>query len=206
MEFVFGLFERGGLVMWPLFVCSLLSVTIALERFCFWFRERDRDSARFITDTLDLAESGDYLSAIKNCSEDKNYIMRVVGEGLKHREHGLSDVMQLAANREVEKMKSGLTVLDTIITMAPLLGILGTVIGIIESFDLLGASGIEDPAAVTGGIAQALITTATGLSIALVTLMPYNYFVSRVQSAAKLLEAIGSELEIVYRKSAVRRS
>ena len=73
-------------------------------------------------------------------------------------------------------MKRGLNVLDTIITLSPLLGILGTVSGIIGSFELLGDMGIQDPKAVTGGIAQALITTAAGLSVAIVTLIPYNLF------------------------------
>ena len=97
-------------------------------------------------------------------------------------------------------MKHGLNVLDTIITMAPLLGILGTVLGIIQSFDLLGQSGIQDPKAVTGGIAQALITTAAGLSVALVTLVPFNILVSRVQRATRLLENVTTQLEIAHRK------
>ena len=108
--------------------------------------------------------------------------------------------MQVAAENEIARMKRGLNVLDTIITMAPLLGILGTVLGIIESFDLLGMSGIEDPKAVTGGIAQALITTATGLSIALATLVPFNYLVSRVQKATKGLENVTTRFEVAYRR------
>lgn len=201
MEYVIDVFERGGPIMWPLLICSLVSVTITIERIFFWFRERGRDSDKLIRTVLDLVEDGKYDLALKSCSEVKGYVARVLGEGLGHREHGISEVMQMAGGREVEKMKTGLSVLDTIITMAPLLGILGTVMGIIDSFQLLGASGIEDPKAVTGGIAQALITTATGLSIALITLMPYNYFVTRVQGSAKLLETAGTELEIVFRKS-----
>ncbi len=71
--------------------------------------------------------------------------------------------------------------LDTMITVAPLLGILGTVIGIILSFDMLAVAGIENPQAVTGGIAQALITTATGLTIAILAVIPFNYFNVKVE-------------------------
>ena len=90
--------------------------------------------------------------------------------------------------------------LSTIITAAPLLGILGTVIGIIVSFDMLGTAGIEDPRAVTSGIAQALLTTAAGLGIAILSVFPFNYFNSKVENATQLFEKYATSLEIVYEK------
>jgi biopolymer transport protein ExbB len=131
---------------------------------------------------------------------DPDAVSRVLLAGIAERDHGLKESMEVAAADEIARMKRGLPVLDTIITMAPLLGILGTVIGIIGSFDLLGRSGIQDPKAVTGGIAQALITTATGLAVALVTLVPFNYFVARVQQATKILEKTATCFEIACRK------
>jgi biopolymer transport protein ExbB len=107
------------------------------------------------------------------------------------------------ANQEVERMKKGLGFLDTIVTMAPLLGILGTVLGIIQSFDLLGSTGIQDPKAVTSGIAQALITTAAGLTVALLTLVPFNYFVSRVEASARRIAKIGTQFEVACRRGRV---
>jgi biopolymer transport protein ExbB len=86
------------------------------------------------------------------------------------------------------------------ITVSPLLGIFGTVIGIILSFELLGKTGLADPQAVTVGIAQALITTASGLGIAILSLFPFNYFNSRVEKAATLIEKYATSLEIVYEK------
>ena len=91
-------------------------------------------------------------------------------------------------------------VLDTMITVAPLLGIFGTVLGIISSFEVLGSTGIEHPQEVTSGIAQALITTAAGLGIAILSVFPYNYFNSRVENAAVLIEKYATSLEIVFEK------
>lgn len=110
--------------------------------------------------------------------------------------------MESAAAEEVKKMRRYMTVLDTMITVAPLLGIFGTVLGIISSFDLLGSTGIEHPQAVTAGIAQALITTAAGLAIAILSVFPYNYFNSRVQNAVITIERYATSLEIVYEKLA----
>jgi biopolymer transport protein ExbB len=147
-----------------------------------------------------LAERGDFarLPAVKPRRLD--WASRVLHAGVKQRDHGLTEAMQVEADSAVEAMKQGLGVLDTIVTMAPLLGILGTVLGIIESFDLLGASGIEDPKAVTGGIAQALITTAAGLAIALVTLVPLNYFIGRTERAVRRLQQIATHFEVAYRR------
>ena len=97
-------------------------------------------------------------------------------------------------------MRRYMSILDTMITVAPLLGILGTVIGIINSFEMIGTAGIEDPRTVTAGIAQALITTAAGLSIAIIAVFPYNYFNSRVDNAARTIEKYATSLEIVYEK------
>ena len=90
--------------------------------------------------------------------------------------------------------------------MAPLLGIFGTVLGIITSFEMLGTAGIQDPKAVTAGVAQALITTATGLGIAILSVFPYNYFNAKVELAALDIEKYATSLEIVYEKLAHENS
>jgi biopolymer transport protein ExbB len=112
----------------------------------------------------------------------------------------MTKAMEVAAIEEIVKMRRGMGVLDTMITVAPLLGILGTVIGIILSFDMLAIEGIENPHAVTGGIAQALITTATGLSIAILAVVPFNYFNVKVEHAIRIMEQSATSLEIVYEK------
>ena len=112
----------------------------------------------------------------------------------------MAKAMETSAADEVKRMRRYLGVLDTMITVTPLLGIFGTVLGIIASFEVLGNMGIEEPQAVTGGIAQALITTAAGLGIAIFSVFPYNYFTSRVENAVLTIEKYATSLEIVYEK------
>jgi biopolymer transport protein ExbB len=118
----------------------------------------------------------------------------------------MGKAMESAASEEIKRMQRFNSVLDTMITVAPLLGILGTVMGIIHSFDVLGQTGgVVEPREVTAGIAQALITTATGLSIAILVLFPFKYFNSRVEDAASIMERYATSLEIVHQKHARTR-
>ena len=194
------LFQKGGYVMYPLLVCSVISLTFSIERLFFWIREKKARNIKLLINIMKEAETGEYDNALRLGSESKDHVIRVICNGLAHIEFSMVSALEMAAGDEINRMKRGLGVLDTIITMAPLLGILGTVIGIIQSFDMLGQMGIEDPKAVTVGIAQALITTAAGLTIALATIIPYNYFISRVEKAASNLEKYTTSLEILYQK------
>jgi biopolymer transport protein ExbB len=108
--------------------------------------------------------------------------------------------MEASAVEEIKQMRRYMGVLDTMITVAPLLGILGTVLGIIDSFEVMGTTGIEHPRLVTSCFAQALITTASGLGIAILSVFPFNYFNSRVERAAMNMEKYATSLEIVYKK------
>ena len=197
---MYALFVKGGPLMWPLLCCSVLSLAVIIERLAFWWRLKRQRNGGAVAAVIRHAESGDFEGALDAGRGTADVAARVLVAGLAEREHGLTETMQVAAGDEIARMKWGLGVLDTIITLAPLLGILGTVLGIIESFDLLGASGIGDPKAVTGGIAQALITTAAGLSVAVVTLIPFNYLITKVQAATKDLETLTTRLEVACRK------
>jgi biopolymer transport protein ExbB len=186
--------------MYPLLICSLISVAIIVERIIFWLEvKRGRDTL-LISEMLQLAEKGDYDKAAQRARGSRDYIARVLLEGIVHRNYSLSQALEMGAEEEVKRMRKNLTILDTIITLAPLLGILGTVTGIINSFHLLGAAGIESPRVVTEGIAQALITTATGLAIAIMTLIPYNYFLSRIERTAREIEKFASSLELTFER------
>ena len=191
------LFQKGGVVMYPLLACSLVSLTVIFERSLFWIREKRRADNAVVDEVLELARLQEYQKIKARAEGAIDYVVRVLVCGLVHREFSLSKAMEMAAMDEIKRMKRYLPVLDTLITAAPLLGILGTVIGIIHSFDMLGQAGIQDPQAVTSGIAQALITTAAGLMIAIFTLFPYNYFMSKVEKAAVRIEKYATSLEIV---------
>ena len=93
----------------------------------------------------------------------QDFIIKILVTGILHREFNMTKAMETAASDELDRMRRHLSILDTMITVSPLLGIFGTVVGIILSFELLGKTGLADPQAVTAGIAKALITTASGL-------------------------------------------
>lgn len=193
-----NLFTHGGILMYPLLLCSVVALTLIIERSIFWvYAGIDRDRP-LMDRVLELSAQEKWEEIRKATQGSKNSVVRVLISGILHREYSPVKAMELAAGDEIFKMRRFMGVLDTIITIAPLLGILGTVVGIIESFDMLGASGIEDPMAVTGGIAKALITTAAGLTIAIVTVFPYNYFNARIERAAQIIEKYATSFEIMH--------
>ena len=186
--------------MYPLLLCSLIAVAIIMERIIFWLNtERGRDTL-LISDMLQMDAKNQYDKAAQRARGSRDYIARILLEGIVHRSYSLSQALAMGAEEEIKRMRRNLTILDTIITLAPLLGILGTVMGIIDSFHLLGAAGIESPRVVTEGIAQALITTATGLAIAIMTLIPYNYFLSRIERSTREIEKFASSLELTFER------
>lgn len=193
--------QKGGFVMYPLLLSSFISLTIVIERFLFWTVERFRYDVKSVYRILDLVEKNDYERALKAGNGSKCYLVRILMCGILHRDFSLISAMEMAANDEIKKMRRFLGILDTIITMAPLLGILGTVIGIIDSFDMLGQASALNPKVVSKGISQALITTATGLSIAIITLIPYNYFLSKLRECVTIIEKYTTSLEIVHNRN-----
>jgi biopolymer transport protein ExbB len=194
------LFTHGGFLMYPLLLCSVIALTLIIERTIFWAASGiDRDRP-LMDRVLALSAEENWEEIRKTTRGSKNSVVRVLISGILHRDYSPVKAMESAAADEIYKMRRFMGALDTIITIAPLLGILGTVVGIIESFDMLGASGIEDPMAVTGGIAKALITTASGLTIAIVTVFPYNFFNARIERAAQIIEKYATSFEIMHER------
>ena len=193
-------FYHGGPVMYPLLFCSIVSLTIIIERSIFWFRVKRGRNRQLLDDFMGLMEKGKLDEARKIAAGAGDYVVRVLVCGAVHRDFSFRDAMQMSADQEIAGMRRYLPVLDTMITLSPLLGILGTVIGIISSFNMLGTVGVENPRMVTIGIAQALITTAFGLIIAICSLIPYNYFQSKTEKAASEMEKYGTNLEIIFEK------
>jgi biopolymer transport protein ExbB len=190
---VVGLLMQGGPVMIPLLVASVLSVTVVLERLHFWWRLRQPAVEETI---LTLAAEGKLEDARRVASRSRHPVARVLAAGLASKRLSPATAMQAAAQAELRMARRALPILDTIITLAPLLGLLGTITGMISAFGIVSETGLGQPHAITGGIAEALIATATGLFIAIVTLIPYNYFRAKVEQLADLLEEQATRLEL----------
>jgi len=186
--------------MYPLLACSIISMTVVIERLIFWIREDVQRDQTLVNEVLELCRLGDWETVRLKTTGSKDFVIKILVTGILHREFSLTKAMETRSADEIKRMRRYLGALDTMITVAPLLGIFGTVLGIISSFELLGSSGIEHPQAVTAGIAQALITTAAGLGIAIFSVFPFNYFNSRVENAVLAVESAATSLEIVYEK------
>jgi len=199
-EYMLDLFISGGPVMYPLLACSIIVMTVIIERILFWINMDQNRNKALVDEVLHLCRTGDWESIRLRTQGSKDYIIKILVTGILHRDFSMAKAMESAAAEEIKLMQKYMAVIDTMITVAPLLGIFGTVIGIILSFEVLGTTGIEHPQAVTAGIAQALITTAAGLGIAILSVFPYNYFNSRIEKAALDIEKYATSLEIVYDK------
>ncbi|MFG0312850.1 MAG: MotA/TolQ/ExbB proton channel family protein [Phycisphaerales bacterium] len=186
-------FQAGGWVMYPLLLMSVLSLTLIFERLVFWALGQRRGPSQLML-YMNLLQQADREDLLKRSSRDRTFEGRLVHAAL-----GNSTTSDSALIGHIEMLRSSIErfspTLGTIIAAAPLLGILGTVTGIIQSFDLLGeAASVSDPAIVAGGIAEALYTTAFGLSIALVTLFPHVYYKVCADRALGRLELLAGAI------------
>jgi biopolymer transport protein ExbB len=189
------LFLKGGPIMWPIALLTLFSVAVIVERAWWWFLlSRNRD-ATLLDTVLTALEAGDVAEALKLCGGSADPVLRVISAGITHRHASLQGALQAAAGVEIKRAGRFLTAMDTIITLAPLLGLLGTVTGIMGSFSSIGGSELAVEK-VTGGIGEALIATAFGLGIAIVTLVPYNWFHSLVASLQHDIETAANNVEV----------
>ena len=190
------IFHKGGPIMWPLLALSVVVLSVVIERFLFIVIERKNRDERLVGEILAQIDKGHLDQASRIGGESKDFVARALIYALAHREKSFSEAMLRAANWELKRFHRGLTILDTAITLAPLLGLLGTVTGMIRSFDMLGGSELGAPSAITGGIAEALIATAYGLGIAITGLLPFNYLNSREEEARLEMQDAASHIEI----------
>jgi biopolymer transport protein ExbB len=191
---IIAVIVKGGLIMIPLLAASLLAVTVIIERLYFWRSFRPHEVDRTI---LSLVAEGDFKRALEVAGASRHPVARVLHAGLQSRHVSPGTAMQAAAQAELRQLRRYLPVLDTIITLAPLLGLLGTITGMISAFGIVSEAGLGQPHAITGGIAEALIATATGLLVAIVTLIPYNYLRARVDEMTDVMEERATRLELL---------
>lgn len=190
------LFRHGGPIMWPIGVVSVFSIAIITERLWWWLQLARARRPQVLEQVLAALDQGDAETAKALCARTDDPVLRVLYAGITHRHASIQSALQAAAGIEIKQAGRFLTAMDTIITLAPLLGLLGTVTGIMGSFQSVGGSELAVEK-VTGGIGEALIATAFGLGIAIVTLIPYNWFHARVASLQHDIETAASNLEVV---------
>lgn len=190
-------FQKGGLTMYPILLCSIISLTFIIERFLFWFMDMRHTKSGEVDSLLELLRHGRIKDFIKGAQNSKNPIVMTFQRSLAHGDRTISDALSLEIDATVEKTRRSLSVIDTCVTLAPLLGIFGTVAGIIKSFELLGHSAVRiaDPHGVTAGIAEALITTQAGLLVAMPSLVFYNFFTAKGNRFTFRLEHYAREFE-----------
>jgi biopolymer transport protein ExbB len=197
------LFKAGGPVMWPVLLVSFLGITVVVERILFLIREnayRDDDAVERM---LEKVEGGDIEGSLELGKKSKDFIARVLVYALSNKDTSLSNSFIRASNQELARFQQGLATLDTVVTAAPLLGLLGTVTGMMRTFGELGAGGdiASKASGITGGVAEALIATACGLFIAVSALFPLNILNARLEEARHEVEDASNALELILRKS-----
>jgi len=196
-------FYRGGPIMYPIVIVSILALTVVLERIFWWSREGARKRTATLNRVYDAIQADDLKRASEIAADSHDPRIRVIYEGLNHQHESMQGALQLAAALELQRASRFLPVMDTIITLAPLLGLLGTVTGIMGAFNAVHGELNMD--AVSGGIGEALIATACGLGIAMFALIPYNYFSSRVEFLKFELETAATNVEVMIRTLSERR-
>jgi biopolymer transport protein ExbB len=196
------IFLKGGPVMYPLLLCSILVITIAIERLWFFFSHHgDTDEIKRVV--LRLLEKDAPLDAIQYLQRINHPVARVLQAGLVSYGKDISEMEQNlkdCGEMEIRRMERGLGLLNSIITAAPLLGLLGTVFGIIKSFEILSVTeGLPSMTAISRGIAEALFTTAAGLIIAIPSLFILHWLNNFVQRRIDQMNLLSKDLLEAYR-------
>jgi biopolymer transport protein ExbB len=189
-------FIDGGPIMYPIVVVAVAAVCIIVERAFWWLTLSSRRDSKLLEKVYAALEAGDTSTAISLSEKTRDPVVRMIHHGLNHRHSSLEGALQVAAGHELRNAGRFLTAMDTIVTLGPLLGLLGTVTGIMGSFTSIGDSELAVEK-VTGGIGEALIATAAGLGIAIATLVPMNYFHSRLAGLQFDLEAAANNVTLL---------
>ena len=197
---VFDFFLRGGPVMWPLLLALVAALVVIVERSLWWWSLRRRTHSAELEAAFDAIAAGEFDQATRLTTRGSDPFLATLHEGLVHAHSSLLGAMQLRASDALDKAERLQWVLGTLITLAPLLGLLGTVTGIMHSFNFVGEEQLA-PAKVSGGIAEALIATAGGLGIAILSLLPYNYFNRRLVRLRAQLERTINHAELLVQSA-----
>ena len=193
-------FRQGGPVMWPILICSIMGLSVAFERLLvFWkYNFANRFFRGDEMEIITLTRKGECEEALRIAKKAESPICRVFAAALENRMTGFKETLEAASQQAIDKLRRGLSLIDTVITVSPMFGILGTVTGIISTFHALHTTGMENPLDAAAGISEALITTAAGLIVAISCLFPFNFFLTQLARRAHELEQVVHHFEIAY--------
>ena len=196
------LFHAGKEIMWPILMLSFVGMTVVVERILFTIRENANREPEVVEKMLEAVERRDIEGALAIGRQSKDFVAKILVYSLSNREYSLSNAFIRASSQELGRFQQGMATLDTVITAAPLLGLLGTVTGMMRTFGALGGGDVTAAAGtITGGVAEALIATACGLVIAILGLLPFNYLNARIETAKQEVADASHALEIFLKKS-----
>lgn len=191
-------FIKGGPIMWPILGCLVLALATVVERSLHWRQVRRLRQEAAFTRCLEAVRQGKFRAAWEQTQGTRSPFLLMLRAGLAHSRQEPVTAMQLQAEESLEAAGTRQWLLSTIITLAPLLGLLGTVIGIMGSFQFIGSEQLS-VSKVSGGVGEALIATAAGLGIAIVCLIPHNFFHRCVQALRHDLEQGVNQAELAIK-------
>ena len=193
---LWDLFLTGGFAMWPILLCSFIGIYIIIERFLV-LRKSNANVTQFMLNIKVLLRKNDITSAIDLCNSVHVPVSRMLKQGIQRYNRGskiIREAIESAGMEEIYKLEKGLSILATIAGIAPLLGFLGTITGIIGAFQAIQSSGgIVNASDLAGGIWEALLTTAFGLIVGIPAYFFYNYFVNKIKRYVFEMESSSSE-------------
>ena len=194
---MFEFFLKGGPLMWPILLCSIVSITIILERFWRFYQSRTRIPNIF-SRVKNLLEHNKVDEAKKLCENSSGYLAHILAVGIHIRTRPLEEkekIISKVGSKLIKQLEKNLSILAVIGNIAPLIGLLGTVTGMIKAFmKIQELGGRVDPSVLAGGIWEALITTAAGLFVAIPTLVAYHYFESKIDNISTEMKDVIAEL------------
>jgi biopolymer transport protein ExbB/TolQ len=194
---IWEILQTGGFTMYILLFCSFLSVTILLERIIYYRKRSKTKRAEFMTRIKRVLKSRDIGRAIEICKDTRAPFSNVVCSGLElygHSEKEISNAMEREITVETTKLERYISIVGTIGNTAVYIGLFGTVLGIIRAFHDIAAAGAGGMSIVIGGVAEALVCTATGLFVAIPAVIAFNYFTKKVEYFIDDMELCASEL------------
>ncbi|WP_295160850.1 MotA/TolQ/ExbB proton channel family protein [uncultured Brachyspira sp.] len=193
-----NLLNSAMTVCWiGLIISSISALTIIIDRFIYFTRIKSQDNS-LAPKLISLVKDKEIKAAIALCESSKSPLSNIIISGLKNI-NSHKEFMQSASNNELPKLEKFISALSTISTIAPLFGLLGTILGMIQSFAVISAVGSGKPAALASGISNALLTTAAGLIIAIPAVIFYNYFVNTINSRILFMENLSNEISDIIK-------